>query len=111
MSGSDGCVGGARVIVSVSVSEHAPLSVTSSGGPLHGTRVLDSCCHSYDAFLGLGHGRGRNTCLCLVQLGNCCRTGRFKGGLDLGNVVDDGHRARYQTYDILSGGFPVQLLA
>ena len=85
--------------------------MTSSGGSLHGTRVLDSCRRSCDAFLGLGHGRGRDPCLCLVQLGDCCRTGRFEDGLGLRNVVNDGHRARYQTYDILSGGFPVQLWA
>ena len=87
---------------------------------MHGTRVLENswlCRHSCGAFLGLGHGRGRGRvpCLCLVQLNGCCCTGRCGGdlgrGRDLSNVVDDGHRVHYQTSNILSGGFPVQLWA
>ena len=85
---------------------------------MRGTRVLESsllCRYSWSAFLGLGHGRGRAPCLGLVQLNGCCRTGRCEGGLgrgrDLSNVVDEGHRVRYQVSDILSGGFPVQLWA
>ena len=78
--------------------------------------ISSLCRYNCGLFLGLVHGqvRGRDTCLCHVQLDGGRHDGRCEGdlgrGLVLNNVALDGHHGDYQACEILGGVLPVHFL-